>query len=209
MEGEGSGLQAALSSRHMVPGDGCGWAGGGIPNYACGLGVCCGAKLLECRWCSGQDADGPPSLGCSAAETDHMLTLCLPQILLGSGAHLSRYLVQLAMHHYFRTQVTFIKARWVRTLTFPVFAHFLSIAARMYGNIPAGKNEDDGSILNLYLKQTRFPTEYRAASWEQVRDVVEKYKVCEERSQEFSAILIAHTAAVHSFFGQGAPQSSA
>ncbi|KAI0720494.1 hypothetical protein C8T65DRAFT_633184 [Cerioporus squamosus] len=97
-------------------------------------------------------------------------------ILLGSGAHLSRYLVQLAMHHYFRTQVTFIKARWVRTLTFPVFAHFLSIAARMYGNIPAGKNEDDGSILNLYLKQTRFPTEYRAASWEQVRDVVEKYK---------------------------------
>ncbi|RPD62424.1 hypothetical protein L226DRAFT_332261 [Lentinus tigrinus ALCF2SS1-7] len=97
-------------------------------------------------------------------------------ILLGSGAHLSRYLVQLAMHHYFRTQVTFIKARWVRTLTFPVFAHFLAIAARMYGNIPAGKGEDDGNILSLYLKQSRFPTEYRAASWEQVRDVVEKYK---------------------------------
>ncbi|KAI0754973.1 hypothetical protein C8Q80DRAFT_401725 [Daedaleopsis nitida] len=97
-------------------------------------------------------------------------------ILLGSGAHLSRYLVQLAMHHYFRTQVTFIKTRWVRTLTFPVFAHFLSIAARMYGNIPTGKSEDDGTILTMFMKQNRFPTEYRAAKWEQVRDVVEKYK---------------------------------
>ncbi|KAM5535030.1 hypothetical protein V8D89_011258 [Ganoderma adspersum] len=97
-------------------------------------------------------------------------------ILLGSGAHLSRYLVQCAMHHYFRTQVPFIKTRWVRTLSLPVFTHFLSIASRTYGDIPAGKGEDDGTILNLFLKQSRFPTEYRAAKWEQVRDVVEKYK---------------------------------
>ncbi|KAI1789621.1 hypothetical protein LXA43DRAFT_974195 [Ganoderma leucocontextum] len=97
-------------------------------------------------------------------------------ILLGSGAHLSRYLVQCAMHHYFRTQVPFIKTRWVRTLSFPVFTHFLSIASQTYGDIPAGKGEDDGTILNLFLKQSRFPTEYRAAKWEQVRDVVDKYK---------------------------------
>lgn len=84
------------------------------------------------------------------------------------------------MHHYFRTQVTFIKSRWVRTLSFPVFAHFLSIAARMYGNIPSGKGEDDGTILTLFMKQNRFPTEFRAAKWEQVKDVVEKYKVCDE-----------------------------
>ncbi|TBU28609.1 hypothetical protein BD311DRAFT_694525 [Dichomitus squalens] len=97
-------------------------------------------------------------------------------ILLGSGAHLSRYLAQMAIHHYFRTQVSFIKTRWVRTLTLPVFTHFLSIASRLYGDIPVGKGEDDGTILSLFLKQSRFPTEYRAAKWEQVRDVVEKYK---------------------------------
>ncbi|KAI0335899.1 hypothetical protein GY45DRAFT_1267365 [Cubamyces sp. BRFM 1775] len=97
-------------------------------------------------------------------------------ILLSSGAHLSRYLVQCAMHHYFRTQVPFIKTRWVRTIPLPVFSYFLSIAARMYGDIPVAKGEDDGSILTLLLKQSRFPTEYRAAKWEQVKDVVEKYK---------------------------------
>ncbi|EIW59522.1 uncharacterized protein TRAVEDRAFT_28653 [Trametes versicolor FP-101664 SS1] len=97
-------------------------------------------------------------------------------ILLSSGAHLSRYLVQCAMHHYFRTQVPFIKTRWVRTIPLPVFSYFLSIAARMYGDIPVAKGEDDGSLLTLLLKQSRFPSEYRAAKWEQVRDVVEKYK---------------------------------
>ncbi|KAI8969642.1 hypothetical protein BD414DRAFT_518471 [Trametes punicea] len=97
-------------------------------------------------------------------------------ILLSSGAHLSRYLVQCAMHHYFRTQVPFIKTRWVRTIPLPVFSYFLSIAARMYGNIPVAKGEDDGSILTLLLKQSRFPLEYRAAKWEQVKDVVAKYK---------------------------------
>ncbi|CDO71468.1 hypothetical protein BN946_scf184909.g62 [Trametes cinnabarina] len=97
-------------------------------------------------------------------------------ILLNSGAHLSRYLVQCAMHHYFRTQVPFIKTRWVRTIPLPVFSYFLSIAARMYGDIPVAKGEDDGSILSLLLKQSRFPSEYRAAKWEQVKDVVEKYK---------------------------------
>lgn len=81
------------------------------------------------------------------------------------------------MHHYFRTQVPFIKTRWVRTIPLPVFSYFLSIAARMYGDIPVAKGEDDGSLLTLLLKQSRFPSEYRAAKWEQVRDVVEKYKV--------------------------------
>ncbi|KAH9854676.1 hypothetical protein C2E23DRAFT_867269 [Lenzites betulinus] len=97
-------------------------------------------------------------------------------ILLNSGAHLSRYLAQCAMHHYFRTQVPFIKTRWVRTVPLPVFAYFLSIAARMYGDIPVAKGEDDGSLLSLLLKQSRFPNEYRAAKWDQVNEVVEKYR---------------------------------
>ena len=81
------------------------------------------------------------------------------------------------MHHFFRTQVTFIKTRWVRTIPFPVFSHFLSIASNKYGDVPVGKGDDDGTVLTLYLKQSRFPTEYRAAKWEQVRDVIEKFKV--------------------------------
>ena len=101
----------------------------------------------------------------------------LPLIIMRGGAHLSRYLVQCAIHHYFRTQVPFIKTRWVRTIPFPVFSHFLSIASNTYGDVPVGKGDDDGTVLTLYLKQSRFPTEYRAAKWEQVRDVIEKFKV--------------------------------
>ena len=97
--------------------------------------------------------------------------------MMRGGAHLSRYLVQCAIHHYFRTQVPFIKTRWVRTIPLPVFTKFLSIASDMYGEVPVGKGDDDGTILTLYLKQSKFPIEYRAAKWEQVRDVIEKYKV--------------------------------
>ncbi|OBZ71326.1 hypothetical protein A0H81_08366 [Grifola frondosa] len=97
-------------------------------------------------------------------------------ILLSSGAHLSRYLAQCAMHHYFRTQVPFIKTPWVRSIPLPVFTHFIAVSSRMYGNIPIGKGEDDGSIFHGLLKQSRYPTEQRAAKWENLRDVLEKYK---------------------------------
>ena len=62
-------------------------------------------------------------------------------------------------------------------MPFHVFLHFLSIASNLYEELPVGKGEDDGTILTLYLKQSKFPIEYRAAKWEQVRDVIEKYKV--------------------------------
>ena len=61
------------------------------------------------------------------------------QILLSSGAHLSRYLVQIAMHHYFGTQTHFIKTPWVKTVSFGVFVHFMQRAQERYGDIPRGK----------------------------------------------------------------------
>jgi hypothetical protein len=61
------------------------------------------------------------------------------QTLLSSGAHLSRYLIQVSMHHYFYTQSHFIKTSWVRKLPFGVFTHFLQRAEEKYGEIPRGK----------------------------------------------------------------------
>ena len=61
------------------------------------------------------------------------------QILLSSGAHLSRYLVQIAMHHYFQTQTHFIKTPWVKNVPLGVFLYFMQKAQEKYGDIPRGK----------------------------------------------------------------------
>ena len=61
------------------------------------------------------------------------------QILLSSGAHLSRYLVQIAAHHYFYTQAHFIKTHWVRHVPLAVMSHFLELAAKRYGDISFAK----------------------------------------------------------------------
>ncbi|KZT12070.1 uncharacterized protein LAESUDRAFT_720047 [Laetiporus sulphureus 93-53] len=97
-------------------------------------------------------------------------------IMLSSGAHLSRYLVQCAIHHYFRSQVPFIKAPWVRTMSLSVFTHFMIAAARIFGDIPVAKGEDDGSIFTLIVDSVRFPTSARPWKWENLKAVVEKYK---------------------------------
>ncbi|OSX59849.1 hypothetical protein POSPLADRAFT_1075353 [Postia placenta MAD-698-R-SB12] len=97
-------------------------------------------------------------------------------ILLSSGAHLSRYLVQCAIHHYFRAQVSFIKTKWVRTLPLPVFNYFLTLATATFGDFPHGKNEDDGSIFTALLKCSRFPTDIRSGKLDTLQEVLEKYK---------------------------------
>ena len=66
-------------------------------------------------------------------------------MLLSSGAHISRYLVQLAVHHYFRTGVPFIKHAWVRLLPLPVFSYFLKLASDTLGHFSTSKGEDDGA----------------------------------------------------------------
>ena len=96
--------------------------------------------------------------------------------MISGGAHLSRYLAQCAIHHYFRAQVHFIKSRWVKTVPLPVFTYFMTVASRMYGDVPTGKGDDDGAIFSSVLKTSRLPVETRA-KWETLKEVVEKYKV--------------------------------
>ncbi|KAI0781991.1 hypothetical protein C8Q75DRAFT_789273 [Abortiporus biennis] len=97
-------------------------------------------------------------------------------ILLSSGAHLSRYLVQCIIQHYYRSLVHFIKTQWVRSLDFTTVNYILSIAGEMYGNIPVSKGEDDGAAFNTLLKDSRLPSDQRVMKFEAARDIVEKYK---------------------------------
>ncbi|KAF8231714.1 hypothetical protein L208DRAFT_1423428 [Tricholoma matsutake] len=96
-------------------------------------------------------------------------------ILLSSGAHLSRYLIQVSMHHYFYTQSHFIKTPWVRNLPLRVFTYFLQRAEERYGEIPRGKSEDDGYVFSTFLKESRLPTQAKSVSWETIRELLERY----------------------------------
>ncbi|KAJ3536966.1 hypothetical protein NM688_g6761 [Phlebia brevispora] len=97
--------------------------------------------------------------------------------LLSSGAHLSRYLAQCAMHHYYRTtQVSFIKTPWVRSMSLPVFTHFQLAAVRLYGEIPIGKGDDDASLFDMVIKESRFPADARTVRVETLKEVLQKYK---------------------------------
>ena len=119
------------------------------------------------------------------------------QILLTSGAHLSRYLIQVAMHHYFRTSTHFIKSNWVRSVSFPVFAYFLKLAADVYGEIPCAKGEDDGSMFSTFLKESRFPTGMKSVAWEEIRDIMEKYQVCARIRHCRLMCLFSHLSSFH------------
>lgn len=59
------------------------------------------------------------------------------------------------------------------------FVYLLSVATNRHGNIPTGKGEDDGTIFSEFLRESRYPTEQKHVKWEQVRDILEKYKVSE------------------------------
>jgi len=96
-------------------------------------------------------------------------------ILLSSGAHLSRYLIQVSMHHYFYTQSHFIKSPWVRNLPLRVFTHLLQRGEERYGEIPRGKSEDDGYVFSTFLKESRLPTQAKSISWETIQELLEKY----------------------------------
>ncbi|KAJ3715357.1 hypothetical protein C8R42DRAFT_218810 [Lentinula raphanica] len=97
-------------------------------------------------------------------------------ILMTSGAHLSRYLVQIAIHHYFYTQTHFVKTKWARNVPFQVFLHFMALATTRYGEIPREKGQDDGSLFLTFLKESRFPPNLRSIGWETIRDILEIYK---------------------------------
>ena len=57
------------------------------------------------------------------------------------------------------------------------FVYLMSVAMKRYGDIPPGKGDDDGTIFSEFLRESRYPTEQKHVKWEQVRDILEKYKV--------------------------------
>ncbi|PBK74864.1 hypothetical protein ARMSODRAFT_950920 [Armillaria solidipes] len=118
---------------------------------------------------------GPTQAMFQALGRGKILTERVLDILMTSGAHLSRYLIQVAFHHYFHTRSHFIKTPWVRTVPLSVFTYFLKLAADTYGDIPRGKSEDDGTIFTWFLQESRFPPQARRVNWETVRDILDKY----------------------------------
>ncbi|KAK2465335.1 hypothetical protein APHAL10511_002689 [Amanita phalloides] len=105
-----------------------------------------------------------------------LMTERVIDILLASGAHMSRYLVQIAIHHYFYSHSHFIKGVWVRNVPLRVFSYFLTIAERRYGEIPRGKHDDDGNLFVAFLKESRLPSEMKSVNWETIRDILQTYK---------------------------------
>jgi hypothetical protein len=57
------------------------------------------------------------------------------------------------------------------------FVYLMSVATKRYGDIPIGKGDDDGTIFSEFLRESRYPTEQKHVKWEEVRDILEKYKV--------------------------------
>ncbi|KAG0694532.1 hypothetical protein DFH29DRAFT_985243 [Suillus ampliporus] len=111
------------------------------------------------------------ALGRGKIMTDKVI-----DILISSGAYVSRYLVQVAIHHYFRSANHFIKTAWVRNMSIPVFAHFMKVACGLFDEVPLGKNEDDGYFFHVFLKESRLPPDMKSTKWETVRDIFGKYK---------------------------------
>ncbi|KIN93376.1 hypothetical protein M404DRAFT_948149 [Pisolithus tinctorius Marx 270] len=98
-------------------------------------------------------------------------------ILFNSGAHISRYLLQVAIHHFYRGNAPFIKSQWVRSVRPSVFSYFQKVAAEMFDNeVPVGKHEDDGSKFHAFLKDSRLPSHMRQKNWEEIRDIFQRYR---------------------------------
>ncbi|KAF7314454.1 hypothetical protein MKEN_00918200 [Mycena kentingensis (nom. inval.)] len=100
-------------------------------------------------------------------------------ILLAGGAHFSRYLVQVAVHHYFSTSGAShfsSRAPWVKSVPLANMAYFLSVAAETFGDIPRGKNEDDGYIFQTFLREAKYAPENRSVSFEKMLECFETYK---------------------------------
>ena len=99
------------------------------------------------------------------------------QVLLSSGAHLSRYLVQIAVHHYFRSLCPFIKTPWVRTLSLSTFGHFLKQSSGRFGTINTAKGEDDGAVFRNFIRESRRHTDRRGLATDAIAEMLEKGKV--------------------------------
>ncbi|THH16562.1 hypothetical protein EW146_g4100 [Bondarzewia mesenterica] len=112
-----------------------------------------------------------------ALDSGKLMNERVIDILLSSGAHLSRYLVQTAIHHFYRTSVPFIKTPWVRNIPLSTFAYFQKVASeRLGGDVSPCKNEDDGTVFSHFIKESRFPPNSRFVKLETIIEMFEKYK---------------------------------
>lgn len=96
---------------------------------------------------------------------------------MSSGAHLSRYLVQVAVHHYFRSLCPFIKTPWVRTLSLSTFGHFLKQSSKRFGAINIAKGEDDGAVFRNFIRESRRDADRRGLATDTIEEMLEKGKV--------------------------------
>jgi hypothetical protein len=54
----------------------------------------------------------------------------------------------------------------------------MKVTSGLFDEIPLGKNEDDGYIFQSFLKESRLPPDLKNTKWEDVREILDKYKVC-------------------------------
>ncbi|KAI0304324.1 Squalene/phytoene synthase-domain-containing protein [Multifurca ochricompacta] len=111
------------------------------------------------------------ALGRGKLTTEQVL-----DVLLSSGAHLSRYLVQIAMHHYFRSSCPFIKTPWVRTLSLSTFSHFLKLSSERFETINQIKGEDDGTVFRHFIKESRLRSDRRGLATDAIAEMLDKGK---------------------------------
>jgi hypothetical protein len=105
-----------------------------------------------------------------------LITEQVLDVLLSSGAHLSRYLVQIAVHHYFRSLCPFIKTPWVRTLSLSTFGHFMKQSSERFGTINIAKGEDDGAVFRNFIRESRRHTDRRGLATDTIAEMLEKGK---------------------------------
>lgn len=108
----------------------------------------------------------------------------LVQIMISSGAKVSRYLIQSIIGHYTKTNpIKHVKGRWCRSMRYSTFAHWVHLGAVRYGDtVDLNKGKDDASIIEHYISlKTRSSNdpdvthEALEIRWLEVREVFEKY----------------------------------
>ena len=104
------------------------------------------------------------------------------QILISSGAHVSRHLIQIAVQHYHHGYVSFISRPWVRTLPFAVFSRFLSLASATFSDdfyLPGRKDPDDGEMFENWIieRKRKIGSDEEKEERKVVEDLIERWKV--------------------------------
>ncbi|KAG5221334.1 terpene cyclase [Salix suchowensis] len=111
------------------------------------------------------------ALGRGRMLNERVLDVSSLETLLASGAHMSRS----PFTTTFAPRVT--SSRPLGSAVSPAcFRLLYATRYKKYGEIPVGKNEDDGSIFATFLRESRFHPSVRTTNWEAIKGILEKYK---------------------------------